>query len=1035
MIPTGDRIMLRTAERKMETAKNDASKIISAAFLTMLFLGVMLLALTAVGEYWRVRSMAVGSLSRDARKDSFVFSATIDHRTRRAEVAAGSEQVLDLSRLPGEAAAALGTDTIKRPMEFLHEHGFSSIAILRADGLVIRSGTPLPDTTISLPIQGSTPSRLLWKDGFYLETTHVLKDSKGDVLGTMIAEQRTPTLDEIFHQDLANGRSHDMMLCGPASSGALCVASRSRGAPFTLLNRSDERLSLVQDSFAGKPSTEFSIKASTGRVIASSAPVGTTGLALTKTIAVWEALIPFDFQVAATSIVILLSFGRPLLRRAVKPLVDTLVFEKERASHNEQRFIAAVESSPSAFYIFDSVRDEQNRIVDFRFVYLNRHAERLIHRRSEDVLGKLLCAEIPVNRTGGFFEKYRRVVETGISINEEGPVSSADVNAAWLHYQVVRLGDGIAITTTDISMRKRMEIQLEKALGFSQVIMDASPFSTIVTDLTGMIVNVNPATERMLWYTKGEMIGKMTPLALHDPIELKLRAAELSAGMGVTVEPNMQIFLVGPKQGLTEENEWTYIRKDGSRLPVQLTVTALTDEYGHEIGYMGVAYDITERKRQQDYISHLAHHDALTGLPTRILFKDRLDVALNRVHRYGGKCALMVIDLDNFKDINDSLGHHAGDEVLIVVSQRLKEALRSTDTVSRMGGDEFTVLLDQIGSEEDAATAAAKLLETLSKPVQIGEDLLPVSASIGISIYPEGGATSANLLKNADAAMYYAKQSGKKSYRLFTQGLADATTKRLQLEMALKKAMEAKEFSVVYQPQIALASDGIVGVEVLARWKSEKLGVISPVDFIPVAEQSGVIVPLGEWVLRTACTDVRVLSESTGIPLRLSVNVSPRQLEREGFAQRVSAILEETLFPAERLEIEITEGVLMSDSLLVWDALKELQALGVQTAIDDFGTGFSNISYLLKLSVNQIKIDQSFISRLEDDPGCDAVVGSLIGMANNLGVTVVAEGVETEGQRDILRDKGCHEAQGYFYYRPMPAEELLKVLQRSNVSA
>ncbi|ADV81049.1 sensor domain-containing protein [Terriglobus saanensis] len=1029
--------MKRTTDRKTDTTTNHATGIISAAFLTLLVLAAILLGLTAAGDYFHVRSTAMGGQSRDARKDGFVFAATIGHRTRNAQIAAGSEQVLDFSRLPSEAAARLTTDTIKRPVEFLHDLGFTSIAIVRPDGIVIRSGAPLPSSIVSVPLKSSLPARLLWNNGFYLETRHELKSSKDEFLGTMVAQQPIPTLDEIFRQDPENGKTHDMMLCGPISSGAMCFASRSKNGPFTLTDTSDQRLQLIQSAFAGETSTEYWTRTSVGRVLASSVPVGSTGLALTKTVAVWETLIPLDLEVGAIALVVFVLMGLswPLLTRAVKPLVDTLILEKERSNQNEHRFIAAMESSLSAFYLLDSVRDERNEIIDFRFVYLNGHAEKLIHRRSADLLGKWLCTEIPMNRTAGFFDKYRKVVETGIPFNEEASVSSVDVDAAWVHLQVVRLGDGIAITTTDISLRKRMEIQLEKALGFTQAIIDASPFSTIVTDLEGNIVAVNPATERMLWYTKAEMVGKMTPLSLHDPVELKLRAAELSAGMGVPVAANMEVFIVGPKRGMAEENEWTYIRKDGSRLPVQLTVTALTDDYGHETGYMGIAYDITERKRQQDYISHLAHHDSLTGLPTRILFKDRVDVALARVQRYGGKCALMLIDLDNFKDINDSLGHHAGDEVLIVIAQRLKEVLRSTDTVSRMGGDEFTVLLDHITSEEDATTAAVKLLATLSKPILIGEDLLPISASIGISIYPEGGATSGNLLKNADAAMYYAKGSGKQSYRLFTQGLADATTKRLQMEMALKKAIKSQEFSVVYQPQVALANDVIIGVEVLARWKSERLGVVPPSDFIPIAEQCGVIAPLGEWILRTACNDVKALSDSIGRPLRLAVNVSPRQLEREGFAARVALILVETMFPAEMLEIEITEGVLMSDSLLVWEALKDLQSQGVQMAIDDFGTGFSNISYLLKLSVNQIKIDRSFITNLEDDPGCDAVVGSLISMANTLGVTVVAEGVETEGQRDILRAKGCHEAQGYFYHRPMDVADLMKVLQGSKVGA
>ncbi len=622
---------------------------------------------------------------------------------------------------------------------------------------------------------------------------------------------------------------------------------------------------------------------------------------------------------------------------------------------------------------------------------------------------------------------YAQVVESGVPINKEVPFNSADVNASWLHFQVVPLGDGIALTSTDISARKHAELQLEKALASIQTVIDASPYSILVTDPNGLITAVNPATERMLWYSRSEMVGKLTPLELHDPAEIRRLAAELSAELATPIPPGIEVLLARPRRGIPVEDRWTYLRKDGSRLPVQVTTNALHDESGQLTGFMKIAIDITERKRQEDYISHIAHHDILTGLPTRMLFRDRVDVAIQRCQRYKTKCAVMLLDLDNFKDINDSLGHHAGDELLTVIAARLAETLRATDTVARMGGDEFTILLDQVQNEEDAALVAHKILQNLEFPVLLGADSLSISASLGIATYPDAGTTSTILLKHADTAMYHAKGSGKRRFSFFSQDLADASIRRLQLEMALKKALDSNEFSLVYQPQISLSTGAIVGVEALLRWNSEKLGFVSPAEFIPVAEQCGVIVPLGDWVIRTACTHLSEINRSRfpdADDLRLAVNVSPRQLEREGFSTKVHNILTETGFPAHRLEIEITEGVFMKDSPQVWEAIRELQALGLQTAIDDFGTGFSNVSYLLKLAVNRIKIDRSFIMHLEKDSGSVAVVSSLISMAADLGVAVIAEGVENEEQATLLRKKLCDEAQGYLYHRPMPLAAL-----------
>ena len=1011
-------------EAKNPSLKPDV-KIVLAAFFAMVAMVSIAIGIASFIRYFIIQNSTTGRLERDATQEAFFIDSAMEYQTRRADLASGSGPVLHLAGLSGSDAKTLSQAELDRNLRFLRVHGFTAIAVQGKDGDVIRSGTPLLKPALSLPFKNSVPSTLMWQDGFYLRTVHPVRDSEGMEIGTFTAEQPLEILDETFHQEFLDGSTSRTLLCGAsATTDFACLANRPSGIS------PDSKFRAIRDAFAGGRWTASWVRSSSGLVVLASAPVGTSGLAITQSISAWEAFVPFYIQVAGITTIVglVLAIGWFLLKRDVEPLVAELINERNLAKSNGAKFIAAAEGSLNPFFIFESARDARGEIVDFRFGYLNHRAEQLVRRKSSIVLGKSLCEEIPITRSGGFFYKYKNVVETGIAISEEFPISSADINASWLQYQVVRLGDGVAITASDISSRKAMEAKLENALGFSQAIIDAASFAIVVTDLEGTIIAVNPAAQRMLGYTKAEMVGNMTPLAIHDPLELVLKAAALADELGTTIAPTTEVLFTKARSGLTDESQWTYIRKDGSRIPVQLTMTALVNEHGGITGYMGVSYDITERKRHEEYVSHIAHHDSLTGLPTRLLFTDRVDVALNRIGRYGGKCAVMLIDLDDFKDINDSLGHPAGDEVLVVIARRLQAALRKTDTVSRLGGDEFTVLLDTIAQEADAIKIADKLLEALSLPIQIGDDSLTVSASIGISTSPEGGNTTAVLLKHADTAMYHAKRSGKQSYSLFTKSLADATTKRLQMEMALRKGLELGEFRVVYQPQVSVIDGAIVGVEALARWDCAKLGSVPPSDFIPVAEQSGVIAQLGEWVLRTACKEISQLALETGRHLRLAVNLSPRQLDREDFPSKVSQILDDTGFLPSLLEVEITEGILMSDSLAVWDAMRQLGTLGLQTVIDDFGTGFSNVSYLLKLAVNRIKIDQTFIACLEKDPSCNAVVSSLINMAHSLGVCVVAEGVETEGQRAILVEKGCDEAQGYLFYRPISLADLKEVL-------
>ncbi|SFS03507.1 PAS domain S-box-containing protein/diguanylate cyclase (GGDEF) domain-containing protein [Granulicella pectinivorans] len=721
----------------------------------------------------------------------------------------------------------------------------------------------------------------------------------------------------------------------------------------------------------------------------------------------------------------------PFFLSDVRSLLDAALLSRQ----NERRFLAASNSSQDAFYILESVRDGQGIIRNFRFVFVNPNGAKLMSARSGGALeGQMLFHKLPKAVSAELLEAYRQVVERGEPTEQEFLVDTPEVQATWLHQKVVKLDDGIAITATNISARKEDELKLARLAKFTQSIIASSPFATIVTDLEGTIRSMNPAAERMLWYEKTDLVGRTSPLVLLDEQAVMMRAAQLTDELRETVEPGIGVLMAKPLKGLIDESEWKFIRKDGSQFDAQLTVSAMTDQTGVISGLILTAYDITERKRTEDYISHLAHHDALTGLPTRTLFHDRLGVALARAARNRRKVALLMVDLDHFKKVNDLYGHHVGDELLIQVAKRLQGSVRGYDTVARMGGDEFVVLLDDLLHVEQAEAIAEKLITALHAPVLLGTQSLLPAASIGICLYPDSGETAEALLKNADAAMYQMKSEGRNGYQTFTDDMASASTRKRQLEAGLNHALTLNEMELVYQPQISLKSGRVTGVEALLRWRSGKLGLVAPNEFIPLAEESGMIVPIGEWVLKTACREGRALQLEMGRALTIAVNISPRQFQQDALPKTVRETLEENELDPASLELEITENILVSDSPKAMTILEKVRSLGVRVAIDDFGTGFSSMSYIMRFRVDRLKIDQSFVRDMAVNEDSLAVTSAVIALAAGLHITVVAEGVESEAHRDLLASKGCDEAQGYFYSAPVPIERMRELIRGLEVS-
>jgi len=482
------------------------------------------------------------------------------------------------------------------------------------------------------------------------------------------------------------------------------------------------------------------------------------------------------------------------------------------------------------------------------------------------------------------------------------------------------------------------------------------------------------------------------------------------------------------KKGIVESTEWTYRRKNGSKLPVNLTVTTLRNE-GEEItGYLLVAYDITEQKRAKDYIQHIAHHDEMTGLPNRSLMQDRLENATLRVKRHGGNIAVLVLDLDRFKRINDSLGHMAGDQLLKTVAERLKMCVRESDTVCRMGGDEFVVLLPDINSERDVERVCQKILELIANPVQIGLNSLTVTPSIGVSIAPQHGMVAEKLLTHADLAMYQAKQNGRNSYQIYEPAMAKASVETLAIEQMLHQAFTRRQLRVFYQPQVDMHSQSVSGFEALLRWPHPDKGMISPSTFIPLIEATGFIVPLGEWVIQQACRDIQLLRLRNKTDYQLAVNVSPQQFEQHHFVDAVKHALRTSGMPPDALEIEITEGLLVGDTELTLGKLNQLTEMGVKLAIDDFGTGYSNLAYVSRYPITTIKIDRAFLDL--SDPANQAIVSAITAIGHGLEIELVAEGVETNEQLTFATGKGCRLIQGFFFSEAVAIEQMGATLRK-----
>jgi diguanylate cyclase (GGDEF)-like protein/PAS domain S-box-containing protein len=553
----------------------------------------------------------------------------------------------------------------------------------------------------------------------------------------------------------------------------------------------------------------------------------------------------------------------------------------------------------------------------------------------------------------------------------------------------------------------------------AQVTLNSIGDAVISTDVAGNVAYLNIVAESLTGWAQAEAVG--------HPLEEVFRIID---GTTRAEARNPMTFAIRENKTVSLTPNCVLIRRDGAESPIEDSAAPIHNRQGQVTGGVIVFHDVSAARATTLRMGYLAQHDSLTDLPNRLLLHDRLTEAVSLAHRYRRQLAVLFLDIDRFKHINDSLGHGIGDRLLRSIAQRLLGCVRASDTVSRQGGDEFVILLSELTNAEDATICADKILETLRTPHRIDEHDVHVTASIGIVTYPDDGADCETLMKHADFAMYHAKDNGRDNRQFFKRDLSLRAVKRQSLEDSVRHALDRQEFSVHYQPKVNLETGGIVGVEALIRWMHPDLGHVSPAEFIPIAEECGLMVPIGQWVLGQACHQAQAWQEIGLAPIRIAVNISAAELHAKEFSKGVGVILAETGLDPRFLELELTETFLVQDSTATLAVLQDLKELGLKLALDDFGTGYSSLNHLKRFPIDTLKIDRSFVRTITTNTDDASIVGAVISMGRNLHMRVVAEGVETREQLAFLQDRECPFGQGYYFSKPLSGQACTQLLRR-----
>jgi diguanylate cyclase (GGDEF)-like protein/PAS domain S-box-containing protein len=707
------------------------------------------------------------------------------------------------------------------------------------------------------------------------------------------------------------------------------------------------------------------------------------------------------------------------LPRALHYLLDSKA-TRDALRVSELRFRAMSDASPLGIFVSDVQGD---------CVYTNAAYHSISGLTFEETLGTKWSTAIHPDDRQRVLAEWRDAACSGAPFQTEFRFLQPDERVVWARVNSAAMNDGLAAsgrvkTVEDISQRKAAEFALravEEALfeerERAQVTLDSIGDAVLTTDLQGKVTYLNVAAEAMTGWSREDALGQPLSAVFHIIDGATRQAAPDPAQCAIS--ENRTVGLAA---------DCLLVRRDGCESAIEDSAAPIHNRDGRVAGAVIVFHDVSESRAMVRKMAHLAHHDFLTGLPNRVLLTERLAQAIGLARRRGKQVALLFVDLDYFKHINDSLGHAVGDLVLQSAALRLSACVRTTDTVCRQGGDEFVILLAEIEQPQDAALVAEKLLVALAEPQMIGQHEIHVTLSIGISVYPDDGIDTDTVMQNADTAMYHAKASGRNNYQFFTAGMNSHAVRRLFVETGLRRALRQSEFRLHYQPQIDLASGTMTGTEALIRWLDPALGLVEPEQFVPIAEECGLIVPIGRWVLREACRQVQSWLNSGLHAVPVAVNISALEFRHKGFVEGLALILKETGLAPRYLELELTENIIMQDTESSALVLAALKAMGVQLAIDDFGTGYSSLGYLKRFPIDTLKIDQSFVRDLATDADDATIVSAVIGMGRNLKQRVIAEGVETQEQLAFLRTQRCDEGQGFLFNRPLPAEDFARLL-------
>ena len=627
-------------------------------------------------------------------------------------------------------------------------------------------------------------------------------------------------------------------------------------------------------------------------------------------------------------------------------------------------------------------------------------------------------------------EHVSRTIRAALAANEafdvEYRIRRADGQIRWVLERGVGLYDQhghlswIEGFIQDISERMAANEALHEAVRRYRSIFEHATEGIFQTTPEGRYLNANPALAHIYGHA--------------SPDELVAHLHDIQRQLYVLPERRAEFVRLMQAHGVVRNFESQVYRRDGHIIWISENARAVRDADGSVQFFEGTVVDITERKQHEAVLEHQASHDSLTGLPNRSLLRDRIEQAIVKAQRDNHLVAVVFVDLDHFKLINDSLGHHVGDRLLLEVADRLLACVRGHDSVARQGGDEFVLVLTELHEENEILAIVSRLLEIISQPWMDEGQEYGLSCSVGISCYPQDGGDPDALLRCADAAMYKAKESGRSTYHFYTPELNLAISERLELENSLRHALEREEFRVYYQPRIDVASGRIIGAEALIRWDCPGKGIIPPDSFISIAEETGLIIPIGQWILEEACRQNSAWQRAGLAPINVSVNLSPIQFRHTGLVQSVASALAQAGLDPAFLELELTESFVMHDAERINVAMKSLKTLGVDIAVDDFGTGYSSLSYLKRFPVDRLKVDKSFVRDIDSDPDDAAIVRAIITLGHALGLKVVAEGVETLAHLEFLRQHGCDELQGYYFSRPIPALEMEALLCAGDAS-